>query len=162
MVRVLFVCLGNICRSPTAEGVFRDLVAREGLASQVEADSAGTYAYHEGEAPDSRSQAEALGRGYDLSVLRARKVRRQDFEDFDYVLAMDASNLSDLQSQCPPDAKARVELFLTYARGTSLSEVPDPYSGGPQGFSKVLDLVEDACRGLLIEVRESLGHKALR
>lgn len=149
MTRVLFVCMGNICRSPTAEGVFRHLVEQQGLAGQIIVDSAGTHDYHLGDAPDARSQAAAARRGYDLRDLRARQVVRDDFSSFDYVLAMDEANLRLLQQQCPDDCRERLKLFLEFADDVALREVPDPYYGGAQGFEAVLDLVEHAAHGLL-------------
>jgi protein-tyrosine phosphatase len=154
MVSVLFVCMGNICRSPTAEGVFRELLRQSGLEQQVRTDSAGTHAYHIGEPPDERSQAAALRRGVDLSALRARQVTSADFEHFDYVLAMDSGNYSLLRELCPPSRAARLRLFLEFAGG-SRREVPDPYYGGPRGFEQVLDLVEEGARGLLDHIRET-------
>jgi len=153
VIRVLFVCMGNICRSPTAEGVFKHLVAAEGLSERIESDSAGTHDYHVGEPPDSRSQAAAAQRGYDLSLLRARQVRVQDFADFDYVLAMDEANLAALRKLSPKPYLARVKLFLDFAPGAGRREVPDPYYGGQQGFEEVQDLVEDAARGLLERIQ---------
>ncbi|MBX3666340.1 MAG: low molecular weight phosphotyrosine protein phosphatase [Burkholderiales bacterium] len=152
MTRVLFVCMGNICRSPTAEGVFRRLVEAEGLAGRIHIDSAGTHDYHIGDPPDARAQAAAARRGYDLSQLRARQVTRADFTAFDYVLAMDEHNRGLLLQQCPPEHRAKVRLFLEFAAGEVPAEVPDPYYGGPQGFEQVLDLVENAARGLLCEI----------
>lgn len=149
VARVLFVCMGNICRSPTAEGVFRHLVEEQGLAGKIIIDSAGTHDYHIGDAPDARSQAAAARRGYDLSGLRARQVVRDDFSRFDYVLAMDQANLGLLQQQCPENYRNRLKLFLEFADDGALREVPDPYYGGAQGFEQVLDLVENAGRGLL-------------
>ena len=149
MTRVLFVCMGNICRSLTAEGVFRHLVEKQGLGGQIIVDSAGTHDYHVGDAPDARSQAAAARRGYDLSGLRARQVVRDDFSMFDYVLAMDEANLGLLQQQCPDDCRERLKLFLEFADDGVLREVPDPYYGGAQGFEQVLDLVEQAAHGLL-------------
>lgn len=154
MIRVLFVCMGNICRSPTAEGVFKHLVAAEGLAERIESDSAGTHDYHIDAPPDSRSQAAAALRGYDLSTLRARQVKVQDFADFDYVLAMDEANRVALRKLCPTQFRERVRLFLEFAPAAGRREVPDPYYGGQQGFEAVLDLVEDAARGLLEHIRE--------
>lgn len=150
--RVLFVCMGNICRSPTAEGVFRRLLEEEGDDLLVEIDSAGTHSYHVGAPPDRRAQAAALRRGIDLSSQRARHVTDEDFERFDLLLAMDEENLAILRAQCPPQFSSRVKLFLEYG---SLGErnVPDPYYGGETGFEHVLDLVEDAARGLLAELR---------
>lgn len=147
--RVLFVCMGNICRSPTAEGAFKHLVARHGLAAEIESDSAGTHDYHIGEPPDQRSQAAALRRGYDLSVLRARQVTADDFAAFDHVLAMDEVNLDALQRLCPAQYRDRVKLFLEFAPQAGRLDVPDPYYGGAQGFEEVLDLVEFAAQGLL-------------
>ncbi len=149
---VLFVCMGNICRSPTAEGVFRRLLEEEGADLVVELDSAGTHGYHVGAPPDRRAQAAALRRGIDLSPLRARQVEVRDFERFDLVLAMDEENLAILHAQCPPERRSRVKLFLEYG---TLDErnVPDPYYGGDNGFEHVLDLIEDAARGLMMELR---------
>lgn len=146
---VLFVCMGNICRSPTAEGVFRDLVRRSGLDEAIHIDSAGTHAYHIGKPPDTRASAAAAKRGYDLSALRGRQVEQQDFLIFDYILAMDQENLSNLKRLCPAGHEHKVTLFLEHSRNFSEREVPDPYYGGPQGFEHVLDLVEDAALGLL-------------
>lgn len=153
MIRVLFVCMGNICRSPTAEGVFKHLVEAEGLASVIESDSAGTHDYHIGGPPDARSQAAAALRGYDLGALRARQVTRADFSTFDYLLAMDGHNHSLLLQQCPPEYRDRVRLFLEFASGEVPQEVPDPYYGGAQGFETVLDLAENAAQGLLRSVK---------
>ena len=148
-INVLFVCMGNICRSPTAEGVFRKLVAEQGLADQFTIDSAGTHGYHIGDPPDHRAQVTAARRGYDLSTLRARQVTRADFEQFDYVLAMDEGNLDILLRACPASLIPRVRLFLDFAEGIEEREVPDPYYGGPDGFEHVLDLVETAGERLL-------------
>lgn len=156
MVKVLFVCMGNICRSPTAHGVFRELVRREGLERQVQIDSAGTHAYHVGNPPDLRAQATAEKRGIALSDLRARQVRPEDFEAFDYVIAMDQDNLAALQAMCPPGLEERVRLFLDFAPQRPEREVPDPYYGGPRGFEHVFDLVEEAAQGLLTEIRSRL------
>ncbi len=153
MVRVLFVCMGNICRSPTAEGVFRNLVIQHGLETSVEIDSAGTHAYHIGHEPDRRSQAAALRRGVDLSPQRARRVEVTDFETFDYVLAMDEENLDNLRAVCPSGYEHKLKLFLEYAPHLSEKEVPDPYYGGLTGFERVLDLIEAAAEGLITEVR---------
>lgn len=146
---VLFVCLGNICRSPTAHGVFEAKVKAKGLEHQILTDSAGTAAYHVGNPPDRRSGAAASVRGYDLSHLRARQAIVEDFYRFDYILAMDNSNFSDLQAIAPQDGKAELRLFLDYATTVATSEVPDPYYGGDDGFGQVLDLVEAASEGLL-------------
>lgn len=155
-VSVLFVCLGNICRSPTAEGVFRKLVADAGLDGQIRVDSAGTAGYHEGAPPDARAAAAASARGFDLGALRARKVVAQDFEDFDLILAMDEDNLLELRQAAPAGARARIELLLDYAPGGRGRAVPDPYYGGKNGFERVLDLVTGACAGLLDELRRKL------
>lgn len=157
MTRVLFVCLGNICRSPTAQGVFEKLVADKGLAGRVEVDSAGTHAYHQGEPPDERAQMEAARRGVDLSGQRARAVTEQDFERFDYILAMDGSNLSILQSRCPPEHRDRVHRFLDFAEDVDERDVPDPYYGGQDGFGRVLNLVEAGARGLLAHIERNAG-----
>jgi len=156
--KILFVCMGNICRSPTAEGVFKRHVERAGLADIVQSDSAGTHDYHIGEAPDPRAQSAALTRGYDLSPLCARQVSRADFAEFDYVLAMDEVNLRSLRRLCPPEHASKVRLFLEFASETRVREVPDPYYGGARGFEHVLDLVEDASRGLIEHLKERLAH----
>lgn len=158
MVKVLFVCMGNICRSPTAEGVFRAKVEAAGLSEQIQIDSAGTHDYHIGKAPDSRTQVAAKQRGYDLSRLRGRQVTAQDFLAFDYVLAMDLDNLAILQRLRPKNASSHLGLFLAYARSHSQREVPDPYYGGAAGFERVLDMVEDAAEGLLNHIRQSLNQ----
>ena len=152
-VSVLFVCMGNICRSPTAEGVFRRFVADAGLEQRIRIDSAGTHDYHIGQAPDRRSQTVAAGRGYDLSSLRGRQVARSDFAAFDYVLAMDRENLANLQGVCPSEQCHKLRLFLSFSERFKDQEVPDPYYGGAQGFDRVLDMVEDAARGLLQAIR---------
>ena len=147
-VSVLFVCLGNICRSPTAHGVLQHKLAERGLAGRVRVDSAGTGGWHAGEPPDRRTQRHAAARGYDLSALRARQVVPADFVRFTHILAMDRSNLDDLQLLKPEDFSGELGLFLGYgSRG--LYEVPDPYYGGAKGFEDVLDLVEDAAEGLI-------------
>lgn len=150
---MLFVCMGNICRSPTAQGVFEALVRREGLEQRILIDSAGTHAYHVGEPPDLRAQQAAQRRGVDLSVQRARKVRAEDFFDFDYVLAMDRDNYEILRDLCHPDHEDRLRLFLEFAPHLGERDVPDPYYGGAQGFERVLDLIEAASAGLLAEMR---------
>jgi len=146
---VLFVCLGNICRSPTAEGVLRVIAAREFPALALDIDSAGTADYHVGEPPDRRTVAAARRRGYDLAGLRARQVRPEDFNRFDYLLAMDHANLAELETRRPTDASARLALFLEFAPEAATLEVPDPYYGGTEDFEHVLDLCESAARGLL-------------
>ena len=156
MIRILFICLGNICRSPTAEAVFRRVVKEAGLDGQVEIDSAGTGDWHVGEPPDLRATQAATQRGYDLTLLRARQVGTDDFAAFDYVLAMDAENLRALERLCPPGHRHKVKLFTAFC-STGECAVPDPYAGGPQGFELVLDLVEDCARGLLREVRSRPG-----
>jgi low molecular weight protein-tyrosine phosphatase len=152
-VKILFVCLGNICRSPTAEVVFRAVASREAPDIVVEIDSAGTAGYHVGESPDSRTRQAAARRGYDLSALRARVVEPRDFEYFDLILAMDRENLRALERRSPPQARERLRLFLDFAPQTGISEVPDPYYGGPNGFEDVLDLIEAASRGLVQHLR---------
>ncbi len=146
--------MGNICRSPTAEGVFNKLVQDEGLIHAFNIDSAGTHAYHVGEQPDHRSQQEALARGIDLSRQRARKVVMGDFEDFDYLLAMDGENYSVLMNACPEQYVHKVQYFLDYAPHVNTREVPDPYYGGRYGFETVLNLVEEASLGFLNCLRE--------
>lgn len=141
--------MGNICRSPTAEGVLRSLTDRAGASSLIEVDSAGTHGSHEGEAPDPRARKLAASRGYDLSGLRARRVTDLDFSRFDRILAMDRQNLAALRRACPPEHLGKLGLFLDYAAGLALDEVPDPYYGGAEGFEKVLDLCEQAARGLI-------------
>lgn len=146
--------MGNICRSPTAEVVFRNYVHKAGLTSLIHIDSAGTHDYHIGDAPDGRTQRAALQRGYDMSALRGRQVETIDFGRFDYVLAMDEANLSILQRLRPRDAQSHLGLFLEFAERHSEREVPDPYYGGADGFEKVLDMVEDAANGLLLHIRK--------
>jgi protein-tyrosine phosphatase len=152
-MRILMVCLGNICRSPTAEAVLRGLAAREAPELSLIVDSAGTSNYHPGSPPDRRSQAVARTRAYDLSTLRARQVVDADFDAFDLILAMDRNNLRELQQRAPKAARDKVQLFLDYAPEQPVREVPDPYFGGPDGFEKVLDLIEAASRGLLRRLR---------
>jgi protein-tyrosine phosphatase len=147
--RVLFVCLGNICRSPTAEGVFRQLLRQEAPELQVEVDSAGTAGYHIGEPPDLRSRRAAMRRGIDLGGLRARQITPADFARFDLILAMDCGNLRELEAMLPDNSRARVQLFLAYAPDLGRLEVPDPYYGDASGFDEVLDLTAAASRGLL-------------
>jgi len=148
-VAVLFVCTGNICRSPTAEAIFRKLVADAGMSQAIVADSAGTHGYHIGEPPDPRARAHAAERGYDLSGLRARKVERADFQRFDLIVAMDRDHLAALEEVADPSTMRKLKLMMSYARAFKEQEVPDPYYGGPRDFERVLDLLEDAARGLL-------------
>lgn len=152
-MKILFVCLGNICRSPSAEAVFREIARREAPELGLEVDSAGTAGYHIGEPPDERSQEAARRRGYDMSPLRARMVEPVDFERFDLILAMDESNLSILRRRAPVAVRERVRLFLEFAPDAG-TEVPDPYYGGPAGFENVLDLVEAASGGLIEHLRK--------
>jgi protein-tyrosine phosphatase len=153
MTKVLFVCMGNICRSPTAQGVFRKMVGDAGLTDTVLVESAGTHAYHVGEPPDMRAQQAAKKRGYEIADLRARQVTLDDFRDADLILAMDWENLAILQQQCPRAYKHKLQLLMRYAGEHDAATVPDPYYGGPEGFNTVLDYVEDACQGLLDVVR---------
>ena len=155
-VKVLFVCLGNICRSPTAEGVFKRHVREAGLEDRISSDSAGTGDYHIGDPPDARACAAAARRGYDLSGLRGRQVGKKDFSEFDYVLAMDDENMRALKHWCPREYAHKLKLFTEFCSSGARS-VPDPYGGGPQGFELVLDLVEDAAQGLLRHIRTELG-----
>ncbi|MCB1646694.1 MAG: low molecular weight phosphotyrosine protein phosphatase [Pseudomonadales bacterium] len=148
---VLFVCMGNICRSPTAEGVFRHKAMASGMDLNI--DSAGTGGWHQGEAPDERAQAAAAARGYDLSQIRARQVTATDFDHFDYVLAMDSDNLRNLQYIRPAASKAKLALFMDYATDVTETEVPDPYYGGVNGFEQVLDMVEAASEGLIATIK---------
>jgi len=153
-IKVLFVCMGNICRSPTAEGVFTHLVREAGLSDRIEIDSAGTHGYHISKQPDKRAQAAALQRGFDLSQLQAREVYKEDFSYFDYILAMDWDNLRDLKLIRPKGEKrAQLSLFLDFAEQATEREVPDPYYGEGQGFEHVLDLVQQASTGLLEHIR---------
>ena len=149
---VLFVCMGNICRSPTAEGVFRHHVDSAGLSENIEIDSAGTHAYHVGEPPDRRARAAAERRGMSLDGIQARRVDATDFERFDYIIAMDEDNLYRLRQEAPDEHRAKLRLFLEFSTGVE-TEVPDPYYGGTAGFERVLDLVDDASRGLLEALR---------
>ena len=148
-IKVLFVCMGNICRSPTAEGVFEKLLKEQNLEAYFTIDSAGTHAYHIGESPDWRSQQAALERGVELAHLRARKVVMGDFEDFDFLLAMDDDNFFTLTNACPEAYKSKISYFLDYAPQLDDREVPDPYLGGRYGFERVLDMIEAASVGFL-------------
>lgn len=156
MIKVLFVCLGNICRSPTAHVVFESLVQREGLNKQIQVDSAGTGDWHIGHAPDKRASAAAAQRGYDMSALCARQFCAEDFERFDHILAMDENNLQDMLALAPASHRASVGLFLDYGKRFKEREVPDPYYGGDAGFEQVLDLIEDASDELLRALRATL------
>ena len=156
MIRILFVCLGNICRSPSAEGVFRDVLKRDGLeggGALIDVDSAGTAGWHVGKPPDSRAIKAAARRGIDISGYRARQVGRDDFFSFDYLLAMDSMNLEALEASRPSKARAKTALFLSYAPDAEVRDVPDPYYGGPQQFDFVLDLLEAGSHGLLASLR---------
>lgn len=155
---VLMVCTGNICRSPTAEGVLRHHLAALGLADRVRVDSAGIQGWHAGEAPDARSQAHARRRGYDLSAQQARAVRALDFAEADLILAMDAGHLEALRERCPPQERHKLALLLDHAPGFVGRDVPDPYYGGATGFEEVLDLVEAACRPLAATLAERLSQ----
>ncbi len=157
-INILFVCMGNICRSPMAHGVFQDLVRKHKLQEVIAVDSAGTYAYHTGEPPDSRAVAVAARRGHSLEHLRARKVRASDFTEFDLILAMDHQNREHLLTHCHRVHRHKVHLLLEFARHVECEEVPDPYYGGLDGFEAVLDMIEDACSALLehIQVQHAL------
>jgi protein-tyrosine phosphatase len=157
MVKVLFVCTGNICRSPTAESVFRHYVGLAGLTDRVQIASAGTHDYHVGDCPDHRAIAAARARGYDLSALKARHLSVRDFTTFDHLLAMDRGHLSILQRLSPMEHRNKIRLFMDYAPHLPHREVPDPYCGDSAGFELVLDLVEAASRGLLEQVRTRTG-----
>ena len=155
-IRVLFVCTGNICRSPSAEGLFLHKVAQAGLSDRIKVDSAGTHDFHVGDAPDPRAQEAASRRGYDLSNLRGRQVIRRDFLEFDYVLAMDQLNLKSLKPICPPEQAHKLKLFMEFAPGVEDLEVPEPYQGEDEDFEAVLDRLEVAADGLLAHLREQL------
>lgn len=155
--RVLFVCMGNICRSPTAHGVFEARVREAGLSDRVEVDSAGTHSYHVGAPPDARSQKHARQRGYDLSTQRARQLTAQDFEAFDLVLVMDWENFVLAERLCPPEHAKKLRRFAEFFQEHDSPVVPDPYQGGAKGFEEVLDLVEDGSAGLLAHVKRALA-----
>ena len=159
MIRVLFVCTGNICRSPTAEGVFRSQVHEAGLSDKIETDSAGIENYHVGDPPDARTIRAAKARGYDLEGLRARKVSLSDFESFDLILAMDSSHLRALKKSSPVAFQNKIKLFLDFASNSSASDVPDPYYGNEYGFQTVLDMAEDGSKGLLVHIRKTYDLK---
>ena len=156
-VKVLFICMGNICRSPTAHGVFAKLVAEAGLGSVIEIDSAGTHAYHVGHPPDKRALHSAMQRGYDLSGLTARKVEALDCQKYDYLVVMDEENYTDVTGLCTNGCEEKVRLFMDFAEQLREHEVPDPYYGGSRGFDYVLDLVETASAGLLENIRQQHG-----
>jgi protein-tyrosine phosphatase len=160
VVHVLMVCMGNICRSPTAEAVLRAKLRRAGLLGRVQVDSAGTLDYHVGAPPDRRAQAHARQRGYDLSALRARQVQVDDFSRFDLILAMDDDNLDWLHAHCPGALRGRVGKLVMFARGPHDGSVPDPYSGREADFERVLDLVEDACDGLVVHLAGNLERNS--
>jgi protein-tyrosine phosphatase len=153
---VLFCCTGNICRSPTAEGVFRQKVAEAKLSDRIRIDSAGTHDYHVGETPDPRAPAAARARGYDISALRARRVEREDFRRFDLVLAMDHDNRAFLARLAPPSENHKLKLMMEYARRYAVPDVPDPYGGEAGDFERVLEMLEDATEGLLDAIRSNL------
>ena len=159
MIRVLFVCAGNICRSPTAEGVIRRLLQEEKLDDRIEVDSAGMQGYHVGEAPDRRAQRAAAKRGYDLSGLRARQVGTEDFLCFDLVLAMDRSCLAALKRLCPAERSEQLGLFMDYAKAFDDDEVPDPYYGSGEGFDLVIDMIVDAARGLVATLKQDCAGR---
>jgi len=162
-ISVLFVCLGNICRSPTAHGVFEKMVAEAGLQRHISVDSCGTGDWHIGHSPDERSASAALTRGYDLSHLRSRQITANDFSQFDYILVMDKQNLLDVQAMCPTDYSGKLELFLDYANNFSeTKEVPDPYYGGLSGFDHVIDLVEDASKTLLATFQPATSNSRFK
>lgn len=152
MFRVLFVCTGNICRSPTAEGVFRDLVASGGLSDRIEADSAGIGSWHVGDPPDARSQQTALARGVDIGAQRARSIHPDDFGSFDLILAMDRGHYRSLEDSCPGKYTDRIHMFMDYAPETGITDVPDPYYGDGDGFTRVFDMIEQASINLLAEI----------
>lgn len=155
MVRVLFVCLGNICRSPMAQAVFQRLVDDSGLSSEVEVDSAATGPWHVGEQPDPRAVESIESRGYEIRHLVGRQVDPSDFESFDYILAMDRTNLENLRQICPEEFKPKLQLVMDYAELPGHPEVPDPYGGGEEGFDVVFDLIDSAVRGLLRHIRQN-------
>lgn len=153
-MKILFVCTGNICRSPTAEGIFRRMLEEAGFGHQVVVDSAGTGDWHVGEPPDTRAQKAAWARGVDLADLRARQVADADYANFDLILAMDRGHLRDLERTRPDDAMSKISLFLDYAPELGVSDLPDPYFGDDAGFETVLDMIETAGRGLLADIRD--------
>ncbi|WP_347986861.1 low molecular weight protein-tyrosine-phosphatase [Methylomonas sp. AM2-LC] len=154
-IKILFVCMGNICRSPTAEGVFADLVVKNNLTERFHIDSAGTHAYHVGDAPDLRAQKAARDRGIELQTIRARKINHNDFVLFDHILVMDDENFASVEQSCPVEYKHKVAYFLDFAPELKVREVPDPYYGGAYGFERVLDMAEAASAGILVALKES-------
>jgi protein-tyrosine phosphatase len=159
MTKILFVCMGNICRSPTAEGVFAALVEQRSLAEHFKIDSAGTHAYHVGDAPDLRAQKAARNRGIELKHIRSRTLGARDFDEFDYILVMDEDNYQHVEKICPEQHKYKVGYFLDFAPHLETREVPDPYYGGSYGFDRVLDLTEAAAEGLLKVIQEAKSIK---
>lgn len=157
MIKVLFVCTGNICRSPTADGVFRKLVNEAELSDRISVDSCGLSAYHVGELPDPRSREMALSRGYDLGDIRSRKIKPDDYTKFDYILAMDDGHLRDMRRQAPADRQNCLELFLDYHPDLAGQSVPDPYYGGGNGFVSVFDMIEETSKHLLDHIRQKHG-----
>ncbi|MBV5311351.1 low molecular weight protein-tyrosine-phosphatase [Chromatium okenii] len=156
-LNVLFVCMGNICRSPTAEGVFRKLLKDHDVEHLIGVDSAGTHAYHLGERPDQRACETARARGVEIRDLRARRVTAEDFERFDYILAMDEDNAANLRDLCPPNMTEKIKLFMDFAPEQQVRDVPDPYYGGQRGFERVFDLVTAAAQGLFAELNAHLS-----
>jgi len=153
-VKLLFVCMGNLCRSPTAEAVFRHKIAEAGLGSVVHCASAGTHDFHVGSLPDGRARAVAQKRGYDMSKLRGRHVADEDFERYDLILTMDRQNMASLEQRCPSEHREKLKMLMEFARRNTLPEVPDPYYGSVKGFEIVLDMLEDACESLVDHIRE--------
>lgn len=161
-MKILFVCMGNICRSPTAEGVFRKLASKSQLAEEMIIDSAGTHGFHVGRAPDPRSIEHAAKRGYDLTALRAREVVASDFVRFDHVIAMDEENVRHLKAFCPEHLAGKIKLLLDFAGASERREVPDPYQGTTKDFELALDLIEQGCRGLIGHLSEYRRMRAMR
>lgn len=159
--KVLFICMGNICRSPTAHGVFRQQLIEQGLMDVVEVDSAGTHAYHVGKQPDQRSMATAKLRGIDMGDLTARQIDCFDFEYYDYLLVADQDNFDLVHHDCPKEHRHKIGFILDYAKHSPVQEVPDPYYGGADGFERVFDLIEDACEGLIRDIQGRLVQDKL-
>ncbi|WP_404424147.1 low molecular weight protein-tyrosine-phosphatase [Thalassospira australica] len=157
VIKVLFVCTGNICRSPTADGIFSTMVSKAGLSAHIQVDSCGLSGYHAGEQADPRSREIATSRGYDLSTIRARKIRPDDYSDFDYILAMDEGHLADMQRQSPAQYRAKLALFLDHHPNRKGQSVPDPYYGGANGFVSVFDMIEETSNALLASIRARHG-----